>query len=149
MAASRRRGARAAAVAAVALLAAAGCSNREAPINKNPHTGSGVAHVVNGVQQIRVTTGLDYRFHPSTIIVHPGKVRIVLVNTESAQAGGPPHNLQVTGLPGIAVPLVYAGNAVAHTFIAPAPGRYRFVCTIHVAQGQTGVLIVKPGPAPS
>jgi plastocyanin len=135
--------------AAIALLAAAGCSNREAAVNKNPHTGVAVAHVVDGIQQLRVTTGLDYRFHPSTIIVHPGRVRIVLANTESGTAGGPPHNLQVTGLPGIAVPLAYPGGAAEDTFTAPAPGRYRFVCTIHVAQGQTGVLVVKPGQAPS
>jgi plastocyanin len=144
---ARRVLACAALVAAVAT-ATAGCSNREAPINKEPHTGVEVAKLTHGVQLAVVKTGADFRFHPSTIIVHRGVVRIVLRNTEPA-SGGPPHNLHVTGLPGITVPLTYPAHAAEDTFVAPKPGRYRFICTIHVAQGQTGVLIVKPGPAPS
>jgi plastocyanin len=129
-------------------LGGAGCSNAEAPVNKEPHTGVEVAKLTHGVQLAIVKAGSDYRFHPSTIIVHRGVVRIVLRNTEPA-SGGPPHNLQVTGIPGIAVPLTYPAHSAEDTFIAPRPGRYKFICTIHVAQGQTGVLIVKPGSAPS
>lgn len=127
-------------VAAVALVA--GCSNAESPSNKRPHNGTGTATAVGNVQQITITTGTDYRFHPSTIVVHPGRVRITLANTARS---GPPHNLSVTGLPGAFVPLTGAGGSDAATFTAPAPGRYQFVCTIHVAQGQTGTLVVKPG----
>jgi plastocyanin len=135
--------------AGTALLAlAAGCSNGEAPINKEPHTGVVVARLTHGVQLAIVRAGSDFRFHPSTIIVHQGMVRIVLRNTEPP-SGGPPHDLQVTGLPGVMVPLTYPGGAAEDTFRAPRPGRYRFICTIHVSQGQTGVLIVRPGRAPS
>ena len=127
---------------AVALVASA-CTNSQAAVNKNPHTGAGTASATDGVQQITTTTSADLRFHPSTITVRPGKVRIVLVNKATA-SGGPPHNLQVTGLPGAFVPLTTSGQTQAVTFTAPSPGSYKFVCTIHVAEGQTGTLIVKP-----
>ncbi|MGI8678928.1 MAG: cupredoxin domain-containing protein [Jatrophihabitans sp.] len=130
------------AVCCVALPAA--CSNTESAQQKRPHNGTTTAAAGSGgggVQQITVTTGNDYRFHPSTLVVHPGQVRIVLKNTARS---GPPHNLSVTGLPAAFVPLASAGGAQSSTFTAPAPGTYKFICTIHVAQGQTGTLIVQP-----
>jgi plastocyanin len=57
---------------------------------------------------------------------------------------GAPHNLSVVGLPADFVPLVRAGQTSTASFTAPAPGTYRFVCTIHEAQGQTGSLVVLP-----
>lgn len=131
---------------ALVALAATSCSNRESSVNKRPHAGAGTASTVDGVQQITITTGPDLRFHPSTITVHPGKVRIVLENNATG-SGGPPHNLQVNGLPGAFVPLTAAGRIGVVTFTAPAPGRYKFVCTIHEQQGQNGVLVVQPGAA--
>lgn len=135
------------AVAVAAVLAAGtACGNSEPEVNKRPHTGAGTATVVDGVQQITVSSGTDLRFHPSTLTVHQGKVRIVLENAANSSSG-PPHNLHVMGLPGAAVPLTAAGDKKMITFTAPAPGRYRFVCTIHLAQGQTGMLVVKAGTA--
>ncbi len=134
------------ALAAVATLAA--CTNSKAPLAKSPHSGTGAASEVAGVQQITVTTGSDLRFHPSTLTVHPGMVQILLIN-KVGSSGGPPHNLQVSGLPGAFVPLTTAGDTGTVTFTAPSPGRYHFVCTIHVQQGQTGTLIVEPGAAGS
>jgi plastocyanin len=128
--------------AAVSLVLLAGC-NDEASINKNPHSGVATASPVNGVQQLTLTTGNDYRFHPSTLTVRPGRVRVILENTAKPGAG-PPHNLQVTGLPAADVPLVAPGQSAAVVFVAPAPGRYHLVCSIHVAQGQTGTLVVLP-----
>jgi plastocyanin len=130
------------ACALVAALVLLGACASEAPVNSRPQSGTGVASDVGGVQQVTVEAGLDLRFHPSTIIVHSGKVRIVLVNTAKPGAG-PPHNLQLTGLPAADVPLAMAGQTQSVTFIAPAPGTYTFVCTIHAVQGQTGKLIVK------
>jgi plastocyanin len=129
--------------AAVVALVASSCSNTESTVNKRPHAGDGTATVVDGLQQITITTGSDYRFHPSTIVVHPGKVRIVLENQRDSNSSAP-HDLRVQGLPAF-VPLAAAGQTRSVTFTAPAPGRYTFVCTIHVAQGQTGAMIVKPG----
>lgn len=132
-------------VAAMALLSA--CSRSAAPsIGSAPRTGSGTATVVGGVQEVVLTSGNDLRFHPSTITVHQGKVRLVLRNTAPS---GAPHNLEFTGLPLPSVPLVYAGKSRMVTFQAPSPGRYRFECTIHLAQGQIGVLVVEPGAASS
>ena len=129
-------------MALLAATALAGCSNRQAAVNKRPQDGTGVATDVGGVQQIEVRSGVDLRFHPSTLVVHPGRVRIVLVNT-SQPGAGPPHDLQLTNLPGVDVPLTAAGHTQSVTFTAPAPGTYSFVCSIHAAQGQSGKLIVK------
>jgi plastocyanin len=131
------------AAALVALAAASGCSNREAPANKQAHNGTATASPgADGVQQVTITSGVDLRFHPSTIVVHPGKVRVVLANTAKPGAG-PPHNLLVNGLPGVFIGTTVAGAHQSVTFTAPAPGEYSFVCTIHAAQNQTGKLIVR------
>jgi plastocyanin len=122
----------------------AGCSNNQAPVNKRGHTGTGTASAgAGGVQTVVVTSGVDLRFHPSTIVVHPGRVRIVLDNT-SKPGAGPPHDLQFGDLPGASIGTTIAGQEQAVTFTAPAPGTYSFICTIHAAQNQTGKLIVRP-----
>jgi plastocyanin len=139
---SRRRAGAAAAALVLLAGAAGGCSNTTSSAQRQPHSGSGTATMVDGAQQITVVTGADLRFHPSTLIVHPGRVRIILQN-RTKTGNGPPHNLQVTGLPGAAVPLTPAGDVAAVTFTAGAVGRYQFVCTIHIQQGQTGTLVVE------
>jgi plastocyanin len=121
---------------AVALLA--GCSNTQASINRRPHVGAATASVVGNVQKITVTTSDTYRFDPSTIYVHPGRVTVVLVN----KGKGAPHNWTLTAVPGAATPLATAGQTEATSFTAPVPGSYTFVCTIHQRQGQTGKLVV-------
>jgi plastocyanin len=128
-------------LAALALIA--GCA-REAEVNKRPHLGTATATpAAGGVQQVVVRAGVDLRFTPSTIVVRPGRVRILLVNTANKGAG-PPHNLTFDGLPGVDdVPDVQAGYAASVTFVAPGPGTYSFVCTIHANQGQTGKMIVR------
>jgi plastocyanin len=133
---------RRASLALVVLALLAACSNRESPTNKRPQAGTATASPVDGVQQIVMTSGVDLRFHPSTLIVHAGKVRIILENT-SKPGAGPPHNVIFAGLPVANVPLATAGSSESVTFTAPAPGTYTFVCSIHIAQGQTGKLIVK------
>jgi plastocyanin len=126
----------------LALVLVTSCSNRESPTNKRPHTGTATASEVSGIQTVTMTSGVDLRFHPSTIVVHPGRVRIILVNT-SKPGAGPPHNVIFAGLPAADVPLATAGDTQSVTFIAPAPGTYDFVCSIHTLQGQTGKMIVK------
>ena len=131
-----------AATAAAALLVA-GCSNSKSAVAKNPHTGDSTAATVGGMQQVVLTSGPDLRFHPSTITVHPGRVRVVLKNV--APNGGPPHNMQASSVPGLLIGEVDPGQQQSVTFTAPAPGTYHFVCTFHRAQGQTGTLVVKAG----
>jgi plastocyanin len=129
-------------VAAAALALLAGCSNREAAVTKGPHNGTGTASPVGNVQQITITTGVDLRFHPSTIVVHRGQVRLVLKNIPT-DGGGPPHDVKFTGLPVGNVPLTAAGETQSVSFTAPSPGTYDFECSIHAAQGQRGKMIVK------
>jgi len=131
----------AAALAVVALGATvAGCSNRQAAPNRRGHTGSATASVENGVQQVTLVVNDKFRFDPSTVTVHPGKVTITLVHKGS----GAPHDFSVDGQPADHTGLVRAGGTTSQTFTAPAPGTYRFVCTLHLAQGMTGTLVVLP-----
>lgn len=129
--------------AAGALLAGtlllAGCQTQSA-VNREPHTGSTTASASGGVQDVVVTTDQRYRFSPSTITVHPGRVRITLKHVGT----GAPHDWSLQGFPADYVPLVSAGQTRSVEFVAPSPGTYKFVCTIHVAQGQTGTLVVLP-----
>lgn len=125
-------------VAAVVALLLAACGSGPAG---RPHAGNETATVVNGVQQVTITTGPDLRFHPATFTVHPGKVRISLVNNPQNGAG-PPHDLKVNAYPKDYVPLTQPGETGSVTFTAPKPGSYRFICTIHVTQGQTGTMVV-------
>lgn len=124
-----------AAVAAAVLLT--GCQT-ESSINRNPHEGSTTASSESGVQQVTITTDQTYRFYPSTITVHPGKVKITLKHTGT----GAPHDWSLQGFPADYVPLLDPGQSRSVEFTAPAPGTYTFVCTIHVNQGQTGKLVV-------
>ena len=130
-------------IAAVAMLAA--CSNPQPPINRTPRSGATTAAATEGVQQVRIVVDDRYRFYPSTVTVHPGRVEITLVH----RGTGAPHTFQVVGFPSDYVPLVRPGQTSSATFDAPAPGRYTFVCTIHQAQGQIGTLIVLPSAAAS
>lgn len=116
----------------------ASCTNTEPAVNREPNTGSATASAVSGVQQITVTAGDDFRFHPATIVVHPGEVRLILKHTGT----GAPHDWRLTGFPADSVPLTDAGQTRVVTFTAPAPGHYKFDCSIHINQGMVGTLIV-------
>ena len=137
----------AAALAGLLTLSLAACSNEQSATAKRPQSGTGTATAEsNGVQRIVVDTGPDLRFHPSTLVVHPGKVQIVLRNMRMGSSGGPPHNLKVYGIPGGAyIPDIQEGQDASTTFTVTKPGRYHMVCLLHVQQGQTGTLVVRPG----
>lgn len=122
------------------LAGALAACNSTPSVNRRPHSGAVTASPVAGVQTVKVTAGNTYRFDPSTITVHPGKVRIVLTNTGS----GAPHDWSLIGIPNATTTLIGGGASTSVTFTAPSPGTYQFVCTIHQAQGMTGKLIVLP-----
>lgn len=131
---------------AAALAAGSATACASAPINRRGYSGSVAASTVGGVQQVTLTTGDDYRFHPSTFSVRPGKVEVILRNTGK----GAPHDFQVTGFPTDFVPLAQAGATRHATFMVPpvthgAATKYQFACTIHKGQGQIGTMIVTPG----
>jgi plastocyanin len=126
-------------VALAAAFSLAACQSQSS-INRNPHPGAITATMQNGIQTVVVTTGDNYRFNPSTIAVHPGKVRITLEHKGS----GAPHDWQLEGFPAASVPVISPGQSKSIDFVAPAPGSYRFICSIHLKQGQTGTLVVLP-----
>ncbi|HEY3736989.1 MAG TPA: cupredoxin domain-containing protein [Jatrophihabitans sp.] len=133
----------AATVGAVLVLASA-CSSSDAHNNGAPQvqpTSAVTASAVGGIQQVVISAGDDLRFTPAVIAVHPGKVELIVKNVGK----GAPHNLQFPGLPTDDwIPLTSAGQSNSITFTAPAVGTYKFVCSIHEQQGQTGQLIVLP-----
>jgi plastocyanin len=133
----RLRGARTVVLTVAVGLAA--CQSQSS-INRNPHSGAVTATMQNGIQTVVVTTGDNYRFNPSTITVHPGKVRITLEH----KGNGAPHDWQLQGFPAASVPLINPGQSKSIDFVAPAPGSYTFICSIHLKQGQTGTLVVLP-----
>jgi plastocyanin len=104
-----------------------------------PAVEAATASNVGGLATITVLTGPDRRFHPNTITVHPGLVRLVLKNRVQHVAGEP-HNLTFDTFRAGTLPLIRPGQQTSTTFTAPAPGKYQFVCTIHA--GQTGVMVV-------
>lgn len=118
----------------------AGCSNTKGPATREPYSGSATATVVGGVQQVTLTVGPSFRFAPSTITVRPGRVKLTLHHTGT----GSPHDWQLSVVPGAYIPEIGDNETQSVSFTAPAPGKYQFVCTIHLRQGQTGTLIVLP-----
>lgn len=131
----------AAALAAIVLsVTVVGCSNRQSAPARRGHTGSTTASTESGVQQVTLVVNDKFRFDPSTITVHQGTVKVTLVH----KGAGAPHDFSVDGAPADHVPLVRAGSTTSATFTTPSPGTYRFVCTLHIAQGMTGTLVVLP-----
>jgi plastocyanin len=128
------------AVPALLALVLTGCSNGSSSVNRAPHAGTATATPVDGVQRVTLTVGEDDRFHPSTIVVHRGRVQITLKHDDA----GAPHDWSLTGFPGDYVGIVNGGQTRSTTFTAPAPGTYPFVCTIHAKLGMTGSLVVRP-----
>ena len=118
----------------------AACTNRQAAPNRRAHTGSATASTEGGIQQVTLVVNDKYRFDPSTITVHQGIVKVTLMHKGS----GAPHDFSVDGAPADHLPLVSAGQTTSATFTTPSPGTYRFICTLHVAQGMTGTLVVLP-----
>jgi plastocyanin len=96
-----------------------------------------------GVQAVTVSATGQFRFDPDTITVSVGRVRLTFRNT-----GSTPHNLTyrdlVAGGKPVATATLPGGGEESLDFAVSTPGQYRFVCTIHEALGQTGVLNVRP-----
>jgi plastocyanin len=128
------------AAALVLVVSVAACSNRQSAPARRGHTGSATASTEGGVQQVTLVVNDKFRFDPSTITVHQGTVKITLVHKGS----GAPHDFSVDGAPADHTGLVRSGGTTSATFTTPSPGTYRFVCTLHTAQGMTGTLVVLP-----
>lgn len=95
----------------------------------------------DGVQAVEVDADDANRFHPSLVEAKPGPVRLTLRHVGT----GAPHNWAARDLPGARVPLVRGGESRTARFTVGRPGDYRFVCTIHEAQGSVGRLVITAG----
>lgn len=122
---------RTAAAVVVTTLAGCGAAGHAA---SPPRTGAGSVQSLT----IRVTDGL--RFEPSALTVHPGRVRLTLVDT-----GAYPHNIAFASL-GRTSRSVSGSPGEQRTTLdltLNRPGTYRFVCTYHSSAGMAGVLRVR------
>jgi plastocyanin len=88
--------------------------------------------------EIRTGDGTDRRFVPAASTVSAGRAVRVVFHNRSSEA----HNLSFTGaLEHIRTrTIMEPGTSETLSFVAPGPGAYPFVCTVHV--GMAGQLIV-------
>ena len=96
----------------------------------------------DGVQAVDIDADDANRFHPSLVEAQPGPVQLTLRHVGT----GAPHNWSARDLPGARVPLVRGGESRTVRFRVGRPGEYRFVCTIHEAQGSVGRIVVRAAP---
>jgi plastocyanin len=114
-------------------LAVSGCAGS----GSSSDGGSVTAVLRDGVQSATLKGTDRLRFEPSTVNAKPGKIRLVLTVT-----GGIPHNLEVDGVSGAAIPNVAGHDSATVDFTVAAAGRYQLICTYHPAM--RGVLVVAP-----
>jgi plastocyanin len=84
---------------------------------------------------IKVNDGMS--FTPSTVTVGVGTTDLKVENV-----GSIPHNLAIPDF-NVASPTVNGGQTVTVAVHAKRPGRYPFVCTLHVMNGMVGTLVVR------
>jgi plastocyanin len=129
-------------IGCVVLPSGTACTNRD--LKRPPPSGPTETTVrpgPDGVQAIDINVGDDYRFTPAVIDAQVGRIRLTVHHV----GHGAPHTLYGAAVPGMRVGLLRPGETRSVQFTASQPGRYGFVCTIHEAQGQTGILVVAPG----
>lgn len=92
----------------------------------------------SSVLEISVSGG-DFFFSPSTITARAGqRIRITFTNE-----GTKPHNLAIGSIAQSRT--INPGQSDVFEFVAPAPGDYRFVCSVptHEQKGMVGLLKVQ------
>lgn len=131
---------------AVALAAGLACAGVAGCTNSTPARFAGAQSGVvtatagaGGVQTVDVSATMSDRFVPSTIVVHPGRVTLVVHNT-----GGTPHTLEIPSL-GVNTGNINGKATKTVSFQVTKPGSYPFDCAYHAALGMTGVLKVVSG----
>lgn len=117
--------------AVLALLA--GCSTA----SSSPKTAT------TGVQSVTIGGTDNFRFTPADITVHPGRVRITLVDK-----GSYPHNISFPSLGLTSASVSGSPGQTSTTLLLTVtkPGRYSFVCTYHSSAGMKGAVVVLKGP---
>jgi|SRR5947209_5853435 len=117
--------------AVLAVLALVGCSSASSPTASS------------SVQSVTIGGTDDFRFTPADITVHPGTVRITLVDK-----GSYPHNISFPTLGKTSASVSGSPGETSTTLQLnlTKPGRYSFVCTYHSSAGMKGTLVVLKGP---
>ena len=110
----------------------AGCSAASAP-----------KVATSGIQTVTIGATDDFRFTPAEVKVHPGRVRITLVDN-----GAYPHNIAFPSLGVTSTSVSGSPGQTSTTLLltVPRPGRYDFVCTYHSSAGMKGSLLVLQEP---
>lgn len=118
-----------------------GCTNQQparfAAAGARSHSTVTASAGAGGVQRIVIDATSNDRFIPDTVVVHPGRVTLVVRNT-----GAVPHTLEI---PSLGVDTGNIGKLATRqvTFTVTKPGRYPFDCAYHVTLGMDGVLVVR------
>ena len=128
---------------AAGVLAGCGGSGDEAAAPSAEAAEGTVTTAEDGVQEITLRTGDDYRFAPAVFTVVPGTVRLTLENTADQYT----HNFLFTEGAGPApigeeIPVLGPGESETIEFSVAAPGEYPFECSFHTALGQVGTMTV-------
>jgi plastocyanin len=93
--------------------------------------------VAADVQVLRVQGDDALRFKPSSLVVRPGRIRVIFT-----VAGNLPQTFTSTALR-IDSGNVPAGHTATLDGMVPAPGKYSFYSAYHQKQGMTGTIIAK------
>jgi plastocyanin len=125
---------------ACALLSACSSEKPAPPPQSSQPDSVTLTPAADGSQSVEVDADDGHRFHPSTVRAVPGPIRVTLKHVGT----GAPHNWTIRSLPAAHTSLTSAGQSNSVSFVISKPGDYRFVCTIHEAQGQVGTLVVRP-----
>jgi plastocyanin len=82
---------------------------------------------------VKTGGGSERRFIPSVVTVRAGATVRVVFRNQSSES----HNLSFTGAlePVRTQTIMDPGQEETLTFVAPAPGSYPFVCSVHLGMG--------------
>jgi plastocyanin len=104
-------------------------------------SGCGHQAAAAGEQHVSIVVNDQLKFVPDRIVVHPGTVVLKIHDV-----GAIPHNIDIPSLH-VVSPLVHSGGTIDVIVNASRPGSYPFVCDLHVMDGMTGTLVVRPAAA--
>lgn len=126
-------------VAGAATAFAASCSGDDSDPGGDDSAGSEVSVTpgADGVQDVEIKANDQFRFVPATVNGKVGKYHLTLRNISRT-----PHNLTFDDIGDAATSTLPGDETTTLDFSVPNPGEFRFVCTLHESQNQTGTLVV-------
>ena len=89
------------------------------------------------VQVVKIQANDSLRFTPATLVVRPGRVRLIFTVT-----GRQPQTFSSRALNADSGN-VLAGHTATIDLVAPAPGKYAFYSAYHRKQGMVGKMLVR------